>query len=171
VGEALKTALEAQGLTVIHDTGLYDYPSYNGSYTRSGEAIAGHLAKNPGIGLVIDLHRDALGTDERIYKTLAEGTEEPTAQLMFVLGTDENLEHPHWEENLKLALVLQEAVQTEVPSLMRPINLCSYRYNQQMTTGSLILEVGTCGNTMEEALRAVELFAAATGPVLLGLVE
>ena len=54
---------------------------------------------------------------------------------------------------------------------MRPINLCSYRYNQQMTTGSLILEVGTCGNTMEEALRAVELFAAATGPVLLGLAE
>lgn len=171
VGEALAQALEARGLSVIHDTGLYDYPSYNGSYNRCAEAIEAHLAQNPGIAVVIDLHRDALGTEELMYKTLAEGTEEPTAQLMLVMGTDENLEHPLWQENLKLALHLQEAAQTLQPSLMRPIHLCAYRYNQQLTTGSLILEVGTCGNSMEEALRAAELFAEAAAPVLLALVE
>lgn len=171
VGQALKDALEAQGLSVIHDTGLYDYPSYSGSYNRCAEAIEAQLAAHPGIAMVIDLHRDALGTEELMYKTVAEGTEEPAAQLMFVVGTEEKLEHPLWQENLKLALHLQQAVSKDWPSLMRPIHLCSYRYNQQLSTGSLILEVGTCGNTLQEALRGVELFAASAGPVLLALTE
>ncbi len=159
VGEALKAALEEKGLRVIHDQGLYDYPSYSGSYGRSAEAVRRHLEENPGLVLVLDLHRDALGTEELIYKTLAGDTDEPCAQLMFVVGTDENLEHPHWRENLKLALRLQQAVQTSYPSLMRPIHLTSYRYNQQLSPGALILEVGTSGNSLAEALRSVELFA------------
>lgn len=171
VGEALKEALETYGLNVIHDTGLYDHPSYNGSYARSAEAIARHLEENPNIALVLDLHRDALGTDELQYKTLAEGTGEPTAQLMFVVGTNQNLEHPNWEENLKLALHLQQAAQELCPTLMRPIQLTSYRYNQQLSTGSLLLEVGTCGNSLSEALRAVALFAESVGPLLAALLE
>ncbi len=166
VGEALKEALEAQGLTVIHDQGLYDYPSYSGSYGRSAEAVSRHLAENPGIVLVLDLHRDALGTEELIYKTLADGLDEPMAQLMFVVGTDDNLEHPDWQENLKLALHLQQAVQTRYPSLMRPIHITSYRYNQQLSPGALILEVGTSGNSLSEALAAVERFAECIVPAL-----
>jgi len=54
---------------------------------------------------------------------------------------------------------------------MRPIKLCDYRYNQQLTPGSLLLEVGTSGNTLEEALTSAELFAEAVGPVLASWVE
>ena len=57
------------------------------------------------------------------------------------------------------------------PTLMRPVSVTSERYNQHLTTGSMILEVGSNGNTLREALNAVRLFAAAAGPALLELVE
>ena len=166
VGRALEEALEAYGLNVLHDEGIYDYPSYTSSYVRSGAAIEEYLVAYPGIFLVIDLHRDALGEGDTIYKTVttAEGTQ--AAQLMFVMGSDETLEHPRWQENLSLALTLQETVAARYPTLMRPANLCGYRYNQQLTPGSLLMEVGTAGNTLQEAITAVQLFADAVGPLL-----
>lgn len=165
-GDELAAALEAYGLRVLHDATIHDYPSYNGSYAASGETIAEYLAAYPGIALVIDLHRDALGDDEVMYKTVADADGVTAAQLMFVLGTDVNLEHPLWRENLKLALTLQTAVLARYDTLMRPIVVCDYRYNQQLTTGSLLLEVGTAGNTLDEALAAVRAFAAVVGPLL-----
>ena len=166
VGEALAEALRAYGLNVLHDEGLYDYPSYTSSYVRSGQAIEEYLAAYPGIVLVIDLHRDALGDGDTIYKTVAQTEEAPAAQIMFVMGSDENLEHPCWQENLSLALMLQNAAAQRYPYLMRPTNLCAYRYNQQLTAGSLLMEVGATGNTLQEAITAVQLFADAVGPIL-----
>lgn len=91
---------------------------------------------------------------------------------MLVMGTGENgLEHPYWRENLKLALAMQKAMDDKYPTLTRPINLAQERYNQHLTQGSLILEVGSSGNTLSEALCAVELFADAVAPLLLSLVE
>lgn len=166
VGEELAAALSAYGLNVLHDTELHDYPSYTGSYERSGTAIEEYLAAYPGIRLVIDLHRDALGDEEVLYKTLADIDGMEAAQVMFVMGSDVNLEHPHWQENLRLALTLQAAVAARYPTLMRPTVLCDYRYNQQLSPGCLLLEVGTSGNTLKEALTAVNLFAEAAGPLM-----
>ena len=171
VGEELAGALSAYGLSVLHDTNLYDYPSYNGSYARCGEAIERYLEAYPGIRLVIDLHRDALGDDEVIYKTLADIDGVEAAQLMFVMGTDVNFEHPDWRENLSLALTLQGAVSARYPTLMRPVVLCDSRYNQQLCPGSLLLEVGTSGNTLAEALAGVDRFAEIVGPLLASWVE
>ena len=166
VGEELAEALRAYGLNVLHDEGLYDYPSYTSSYVRSGEAIEEYLEAYPGIVMVIDLHRDALGEGDTIYKTVAtvEGTD--AAQIMFVMGSDENLEHPYWETNLSLALTLHNLADKRFPHLMRPVYLCPYRYNQQLTPGSLLMEVGTSGNTLQEAIAAVKFFADAVGPTL-----
>jgi len=172
VGDALTDALREHGLEVIHDRSIYDYPSYTGSYTRTGEAIQQYLEKYPSIAMVIDLHRDAIGSGDVVYKTLAEDEASPCAQTMFVVGTDDSgLEHPNWQENLKLALYLQAAVYTAHPTLQRPIKLVQERYNQQLTTGSLILEVGSNGNTLAEALNAIEFFAEAAGPALASLVK
>lgn len=170
VGRALAEALRAYGLNVLHDEGLYDYPSYTSSYVRSGQAIEEYLEAYPGISLVIDLHRDALGDGDTIYKTVtqAEGTQ--AAQLMFVMGSDINLEHPYWQDNLTLALTLQNTVSSRHPELMRPTTLCAYRYNQQLTAGSLLMEVGTAGNSLQEAITAVQLFADAAAPWLLSCV-
>ena len=171
VGSELAAALEQYGLNVLHCTTVFDYPSYNGSYVRSGEAVEEYLAAYPGIGIVIDLHRDAIGEGDTIYKTMANIDGVYAAQLLFVMGSDVNLENPNWRENLKLALTLQTAANARYGSLMRPTNLCAYRYNQQLSPGSLLLEAGTAGNTLDEALCAVRLFAETAGPVLASLVE
>jgi stage II sporulation protein P len=172
LGELLQQELSAQGLHVIHDRGLYDYPRYTGSYDRSAAAVEQWLQQYPGISVVIDLHRDALGSGDAVYKTRAELSAEPSAQVMLLIGTGENgLPHPHWQENFKLALRLQDAMNRSTPTLARPIDLVSERYNQHYTTGSMILEVGSSGNTLPEAMCAIRLFARAAGPVFLSLVE
>lgn len=171
VGDALAEALAAYGLRVLHDPTIHDYPNYSGSYARSGETIEDRLAENPGIALVIDLHRDALSDGETVYKTLADIDGVEAAQLMFVMGSDVNLDHPNWRENLRLALTLHRAVAERYPTLMRPTVLCDNRYNQQLAPGSLLLEVGTSGNTLEEAVEGVERFAEVVGPILASWVE
>ena len=172
VGDELAKLLEGQGLRVLHDREIYDYPSYTGSYSRSGEAVERTLERYPEIAMVIDLHRDALGSDDVVYKTMAEEEGTVASQVMLLVGSDESgLEHPNWRSNLALALYLQNAAVSVHPTLMRPVSLVPQRYNQQLTSGSLILEVGSSGNTLQEALSAIRLFAEAVGPALLDLTD
>ncbi|MBR7082361.1 MAG: stage II sporulation protein P [Oscillospiraceae bacterium] len=169
LGGILTEELNGRGISAVHDTGVYDYPSYAGSYNRACDAIMGWLEKYPSISVVIDLHRDASEKNGSLdYKTTANigGTE--CAQVSLVVGTNSaGLEHPNWRENLKFAMCLQCASESRYPSLMRQVTVSQNRYNQHATTGSLILEVGYCGNTLEEARRAVRLFADAAADVLL----
>lgn len=172
IGNELTEIFQSYGLNVIHDTGVYDYPSYTGSYNRSCEAIEKYLAENPSIQIVIDLHRDALCSDEITYKTQADEDGVCASQIMILVGSDASgLEHPDWQQNLRLALYLQNAVYSKYPSLMRPVQLVSYRYNQHLTHGSMILEVGSNGNTLQEALAAIRLFGNTSGPSLAELVR
>ncbi len=172
VGDELAAVLEGAGLHVIHDREIYDYPSYTGSYTRSAQAIANWLADYPSIRMVIDVHRDALGENGTVYKTMAEEDGVCASQVMMLIGTDESgLAHSGWRDNLALAVYLQQAVSTAHPTLMRPVQLVPQRYNQHLTPGSMILEVGSSGNTLQEALAAVRLFGASAAPALLALVE
>ena len=172
VGDELAAQLEAYGLTVLHDREIYDYPSDTGSYSRSGAAVERYLAENPGIRLVIDLHRDALGDGEVVYKTRVELEGETCAQVMLLVGTGDNgLWHPNWRDNLKCALYLQNAMDERYTGLARPIELVPERYNQQLNTGMLILEVGSTGNTLREAIAAVRHFGDAVGPALAARLE
>ena len=94
------------------------------------------------------------------------------SQIMLLSGTDESgLSNPKWRENLKLALYIQNAVTAKYPTLMRPVEIVPQRYNLHLTTGSLILEVGSSGNTLQEALAAVRLFGDTAGPALAKLIE
>ena len=168
VGAELKAVLENYGIMVIHDTTLHDYPSYNGSYNRSFETIAKYIEQYPSIKIVVDLHRDAIAnSDGTQHRTVAQIGEETCSQLLLVMGTNASgLEHPAWQENLKLALKLQYAMSSLFPGLAKPIKMSEYRYNQHMTSGSMILEVGCTGNTLEESVKAVKYFAAALSEVL-----
>ncbi len=161
VGDELESLLESAGINVIHDESLHDYPTYSGSYSRSLDAIKTYMKKDPSIKLVIDLHRDAfLASDGSKYRTYAKVDGRSSAQLMFVVGTDEGgLSHPNWRKNLSFALKLQAYANNEYPGLMRPIHLRSERFNQHCTPGSMLIEVGSSGNTLDEALTAVAYFA------------
>ena len=172
IGDELTEILSEAGLNVVHDRGIYDYPSYTGSYMRAEAAIGQYLESCPGIRVVLDIHRDALGSGDVVYKTMAEEEGIAASQIMLLVGTDESgLEHPDWRGNLAFAMYLQNAVNSAFPTLMRPVLLVSQRYNQQLTPGSLIVEVGSSGNTLREALAAIRLFGRAIAPALLDLVE
>lgn len=172
IGDELTEIFQEAGLNVIHDRGIYDYPSYTGSYTRSGQAIEQYLRDYPSIKIVLDIHRDALGSDDVVYKTMAEEEGVVASQIMLLVGTDESgLEHPNWRQNLAMALYLQNAVNARHPTLMRPVSLVRERYNQQLSPGSMIVEVGSNGNTLQEALAAIRLFGSASAAALIQLVE
>lgn len=161
VGDELAEALAERGIGVIHDRTLYDYPSYAGAYGRSLSAATQHLSDYPSISLVIDLHRDAMETsDGGQFKTIAEINSERCSQVMLVVGTNgSGLNHPQWRENLKLALRLEHEMNRMYPTLARPITLAEHRYNQHLTNGSLIVEIGASGNTLSESITAANYFA------------
>ncbi|MCD7733566.1 MAG: stage II sporulation protein P [Clostridiales bacterium] len=173
VGEEMKAVFEEMGLSVVHDTTLYDYPSYTGSYARSLEGIKSYLDQYPTISIVLDVHRDALIADDgTVYKLTDTVDGETVAQVMLVVGTDDGgLTHPNWEENLTLATHIQARLLGIDAGFPRAINLRSQRFNQHMTVGSLLVEVGTSGNTLREALAGARLFARAAGEVYLACME
>ena len=170
VGEALKEALEAKGIGVLHDTTLHDYPSYTDSYVRSRETVESYLEAYPSICLVLDLHRDAVErSDGTQMDTQAQVDGKESAQLMLVVGTDAGGRiHPDWEENMALAAKLHAQLEKRFPGLCRPISFRTERFNQDLCHGALLVEVGSAGNTLEEALVAAEALAEAIGDLSLG---
>ena len=163
IGRELAQELKNKGIVVVHDTTQYDYPDYNSSYDKAYYGIQAMLRKYPSIQIVIDLHRDAVNTDTgETVKLIGDVKGEKAAQIMFVVGTDEcGFSHPHWEFNLKFASMIQSELYNISPSLVRPINLRTSRFNQHFTKGSLIVEVGTNGNTLDEALVSAKYLAQA----------
>lgn len=170
IGKEMKAVFESMGLSVVHDDTPYDYPAYSGAYTRSGEGVKKYLAQYPSIKIVLDIHRDALtGVDGTVYKTMTTMDGVQIAQIGLVVGSPQKGDHPLWQENLTLAMKLQKSMNTLYPTLARPITINSPVYNQNLTTGSLLVEVGSHGNTLQEAIAAARVFARATGQVILSL--
>ncbi len=170
IGEALAGVLESYGIGVIHDRTLHDYPSYTGAYNASRKTVERYLQQYPGIVLVLDLHRDAVElSNGRQMDTSARVSGKEAAQLMLVMGTDAGgLQHPVWQENLTVAAQLHARLEDDAPGLMRPLYLRKERFNQDLLSGMLLVEVGAAGNTQEEALVAVEALGHAIGAMRYG---
>ena len=165
VGTELTKYLEHYGYNVIHDTTLYDYPSYSASYDRSLKGVAKILEENENTDVVFDLHRDAIG-DSSYAPTVKIGDEE-AAQMMFVIGSNGGgSEHDNWNDNLKLEIKIQEKANELYPGLFKPIILRDSRYNQQLAKGASIIEVGATGNTMEQCLNSMKYLSKVLSEVL-----
>lgn len=163
VGDALQKLLEEAGITVLHDRTLHDYPSYNDSYENSREAAQEYLKQYPSIKMVLDLHRDAaLNADGTQYATQATVGGVSAAQLMLVVGTNASGRyHPNWQENLATALKLQVLMENACPGITRPVVLRAQRFNHDLAPGAMIVEVGTAGNTLAQAMASVPVLAQA----------
>ena len=169
IGQRVQEILEENGIVVIQDRQLHDYPSYNGSYTDARKSIRQFLAENPTIRLVLDLHRDASGDPDNQLRTLAEVEGQTSAQLMLVIGTNSSgLSHPDWEENMALGVKLHAQLERLAPGITRPIVLRSQRFNQDLSPGALLIEVGAAGNSHQEAITAARVLAQAIGALSLG---
>ena len=170
VGNRLISVLEEGGIACVHDTSFHDHPNYTHSYDRAAESIRSYLDKYPSIKVVIDVHRDAVWKDDgtRIKPTvLVDGKK--AAQIMIISGTDKGgLTFDTWQSNLRFASALQYAGDRMYPGLLRPLNIAAARYNMHFTTGSLLFEVGSDVNTLDEALRSAELMGNIMLDVLKG---
>lgn len=163
VGNALAEQLEAAGIGVIHNTDLHDYPSYNGSYDRSRETVAKILEEYPSIKIVLDVHRDAIEREsgERIAPT-AEINGRNAAQVMIISGCDDGtMGMPDYMKNFRFACMLQSRLESDYEGLTRPILFDYRKYNQDMTTGSILIEVGGHANSIDQAVYSGELVGKA----------
>ena len=159
VGDALAQTLQEAGIQVLHDRSVNDYPSYNDSYWTCLDKIEHWQAQYPQIQIILDIHRDAV--EDSSGNALALSCTEDgqsAAQLMLVVGTDQGgLSHPDWQENLANALKLQSVLEESCPGLCRSVDLRTERFNQHTAPGALLVEVGTNGNTLRQALRSAQL--------------
>lgn len=158
VGDELAKNLSGNGFNCMHNKDYHDYPAYSGSYSRSLATVQNNL-KNFNSDIIIDLHRDAIGS----YSTYAPKVkigEEECAQIMFVIGSNGGgLNHPNWESNLKFAIKIQKKANEIFPGLFKPIILRNSRYNQHLGKAACIIEVGATGNTLEEAVNSMKYLA------------
>ena len=159
LGKIVAEKLNSADIKTLHDTTQHDYPSYNQSYYRAAKTITGYLKKYPSIKVVIDIHRDSVQSGSTKTKLTADIEGKAAAQVMLVMGSQTgNVKNfPKWKENLKLALRLQKNIEASYPDLARPLSLMSRSYNERLTTGSMLLEIGTEANSFEEAKYSAEL--------------
>ena len=174
VGEKMAQVLNDAGINTLHDTTLHDSPSYTESYDRSYATTQAYLEKYPSIKVVLDVHRDAIeDSDGTRVKPLCTIDGEDTAQVMIIAGCDNgtSIQLPNWRLNLRFAAAWEEGMERRTPGLTRPV-MCAYRYyNQDLTTGSLLIEIGGHANTVTEAVRAGQYAAEALAVLLGGHVE
>lgn len=165
VGTELENYLKQYNINVIHDTSYHDYPSYTGSYTRSLQTVENILKTNQS-DIIIDLHRDAVGSRPDYAPTVKIG-DDYAAQIMFVIGTNEGgLWHPNWQQNLKFAIKIQQKAEEMYPGLFKPIMLTKSRYNQHTGKYANIMEIGSTGNTLDQCLTSMKYLSAVMNEVL-----
>ncbi len=161
IGRQLTKCLQEKGIGVIHDTTVHDYPSYNDAYTLSRATVESYLQQYPSLQLVLDIHRDAYedSAGNQLSSTVTVDGQS-VSRLMLVAGTNGYSEgHTNWRENLSMAVKLQAILEKTYPGLCRPLAIRSSAFNQDLSSGSLLIEVGTAGDTRQAALAAAQLLA------------
>ena len=168
VGAVMADVFEAAGIPTLHCTDMFDRESYSDAYTLSSAAVRKYLAAHPSIRIVLDVHRDSIiRSDKTKIRPVTKVNGADTAQFMIVAGTDfKGANHPDWRDNLNFALKIQKELTGVSDSLCRAVNLRGAGFNQQYVSGSLLLEIGSCGNSLTEAKRTAVWAAAAIADVV-----
>ena len=172
VGRVIGAQLRAAGIETVQDTTVHDSPTYTGAYDRSAATIQKNLDKYPSIKVVLDIHRDAIirGNTTKVKPTVTINGRK-AAQMMIITGVVSTSELPNenWEENLRLSLRLQQSLNTQYGALIRPLSLVGSRYNQHMCAGSMLIEIGSDSNTLDEAVYSAQLLGKTLAQILASL--
>ena len=170
VGEELAQELRTLGFSVTHDTTAFEPPDLSASYARSLSMLEERLAAGESYDYILDVHRDAFsGLRNGANGIQAQG--ETCAYVMMLVGkgTGETGsgfdERPDWPKNLDLAQRITDAMNERLPGVAREVKVKSGRFNQHVTTGALLIEVGNNLNTLDEALRACPVIAQSIADV------
>lgn len=174
VGEHLSSILRTKyGYNVIHHMGKYDVEGRDYAYSNAMADIENVLAQNPTIEVIIDLHRDETNADTRLVTTIQNRT---MAKFMFFnglsytreLGELTGLPNPYVQDNLSFAFQMQLFAEEYYPGLTRRIYLKGYRYNMHYRPKTLLIELGSQTNTVEEAMNSCEPLAHIISEVING---
>ena len=172
VGRALCDLLNENGIPAVHCEIMHDDGTYNTAYNLSANTVKEYLKKYPSIKYCFDIHRDALTSDTTVYKTVTYDESTPLAQLMFVVGTNEaGANHNTWDRCMSFAVNAQYYLCSELNNLMRPISIKQSSYNQQYPYVGALIEVGTCANTLKEALSSVKILGKVLSSMILSELE
>ncbi len=169
IGRIMSEILNESGVPTLHCETMHDKDSYQDSYVNAAKTIKNYLSEFPSIKYVFDIHRDAiLKSDGTLVKAVTEVGGKKVAQVMTVVGSNyKGANFPDWERHLALALKLKEKIDMVDDSISRPVYLRGAAYNQQYTPGSLLIEIGSGGNSFEEAANAAEIVANALADMIL----
>lgn len=172
VGDYLtKLLTEQYGFNVIHHKGEYDVGDRDHAYSKAGPGLEAVLAENPGVEVVIDLHRDGVAESTRLV-TQVNGIQ--MAQVMFfnglsrttAMGDIDYLYNPYIADNLAISFQMQLKAAEYYPGFTRRIYLKGYRYNMHYCPKTLLIEVGAQTNTVSEAMNAMVPLADLLNKVL-----
>ena len=170
VGRVMADTLNAAGICTLHDETLNDYPSYTGSYANSRAVVQQYLAQYPSIKVVLDVHRDAIERENGTRcAPVCSIDGRQAAQVMIICGCDNgtSVQLPAWRQNLRFAAAWERSMEEKYPGFTRPVLFSDRCYNQDLTTGSLLIEIGGHGNNLNEALYAGYLAAQGLADALL----
>lgn len=168
VGDEICDQLEKAGFAVIHDTNIYD-STYSGAYYRSEDQIDKYMEQYPEIQVILDIHRDAIKqSDGTMVAPTAVINGKKAAQIMIVSGCQEKdiTDFPDWEYNLRFAVQLQKYCQEMFPGLVRPLFFCAREYNMHKSRCSLLIEMGSDANTLDEAAYSGRMLGKALATLL-----
>ena len=168
VGDVIAQTLNEYGISTLHSDTLHDNPLYNGAYSRSAQTINAYLKEYPSIKVILDVHRDAMqDSSGALVKPVVSVNGEDVAQIMIISTCDSGSgKDPSFFENLRFAAELQRTLEADYPGITRPTMFCDRNYNQELSPGALLIEIGAHGNTLDEAKRSAELLAKTLVKVL-----
>lgn len=161
VGKVITKELNKAGIKTVHSDKIHDH-DYSAAYDLSCETVEEYLEKYPSIKVVLDIHRDAITDDDGTkLKPTVEIKGKNAAQLLIISGCEEGkvTDYPDWEYNLRFAVRLQKQLADDYPGLVRPMHFAIKKYNQHLTHGSLLIEMGSEANTLDEAKYSAKLLS------------
>ena len=167
VGQAIAYELSQAGISVIHDGTIHD-SQYTGAYSRSLETTEEILEKYPAIKIVLDIHRDAIEDSGDRVSAVTEIEGKKAAQVMIISAADDGTYGiPNYIDNFHFACGLQQSIESRYPTLTRPVLFQYCHYNQHLTSGSLLIEVGSHGNTVDQAVYSGHLIGKSLAEMFL----
>ena len=167
VGEELSRDLNKYGIETLHNATVHDKVR-NAAYGVAINTLLSYKQSYPSIKVFIDIHRDGLDASKPKLRIVKRVNGKNAAQIMFVMGTDDMLPYPNWQENLKFALKVEQKLNEKVPGLARPVWLVKKRYNQQVSNHAVLIEVGGDGNLLSECVESMKYLAEALKDVMKG---
>ena len=151
-GDVLAETLNEAGVPCVHDSTLHDEKSYNQAYSRSYETTEALLKKYPSIECVIDLHRDAV-PGEVTAATVSIGGKK-CAKYSYVVSNAVDT----YSANLAIIQKMNATAAKKYDGFTGKLLERGYRYNQNLSSKYMLLEIGYNRNDIEEVRNTAEYF-------------